>query len=143
MSFELDRDWVEAVCRICDPVFESADVGFVRQMSVRRAGEIAFVGLPEMTDTAEEVALLWEADPGQFAERYPDSRIVESYGEQWPNVPCIDYWVKVDGRDGQARLTIEGWPDPNDLSLTGDGTRDGLAIGTVVAAILRVPSPTG
>ena len=28
-----------------------------------------------------------------FAERYPDSGIVESYGTQWPDVTCIDFWV--------------------------------------------------
>ena len=65
-------------------VFDAADVGFVRQIQVRRSGESAFASLSEMTGIAEEVALLWEADPELFAERYPDSGIVESYGEQWP-----------------------------------------------------------
>src|SRR3712207_8830332 len=37
-------------------------------------------------------ALLWEAEPARFAARYPDIRIEDSYGDQWPDVSCIDYW---------------------------------------------------
>ena len=88
-------------------------------------------------------ALLWEADPHLFEERYPDSGIAESYGDQWP-AHCIDFWVYVDGRKRRARTSTEGWGPDQDvdaLPLTGDGLKDGLAIGAVMARILRVSPP--
>lgn len=71
MAAAFDQRWADAVCSVCDPVFASADVGFVRQIQSDPAD-----GLVQ--------ALLWEADPLRFAERYPDSRIVDSYGDEWP-----------------------------------------------------------
>ncbi len=69
------------MCVICDPVFEAAGVGFLRQPLSGAPGESVS-------------ALLWEADPGRFAEGYPDIEIIDSYGlEQWPGVHCIDYGV--------------------------------------------------
>ena len=116
------------MCDLCDPVFASAEVGFVRQIQRKPDGEVD--------------ALLWEADPELFAMRYPDSGTVESYGDRWPEVHCIDYWVYLD-REGQARLSTEGWYDAQDvLALTGDGVADGVVIGTAMARILRVAAPT-
>jgi hypothetical protein len=79
----------------------------------------------------------------RFADRFPDSGIVESYGaDSWPGVTCIDYWVYVDGDARRARISVEGWHvDEPLIPLSGDGRRDGLAIGTVMARILRVPLP--
>ena len=59
---------------LCDPVFEAADVGFVRQVQYAGPGY-------RRVD-----AMLWEADPEQFAARYPDSGVAESYGRQWRDV---------------------------------------------------------
>ena len=129
MRTALDRGWAEAVCSVCDPVFESADVGFVRQLhSEPVSGGIT--------------SLLWEADPRRFAERYPNSKIVDSYGQdQWPP-PCIDYWVYVDEETQQARISVEGWNVGDQVvDLSGDGVRDGLIIADFVAGILRVTSP--
>ena len=79
---DFDAAWADEVVRLCDPVFEAADVGFVRQ--VMHAGD----------DRTRVDALLWEAEPQRFAERYPESGIIETYGqEQWPGVPCIDFWA--------------------------------------------------
>jgi hypothetical protein len=131
MRNELDRVWVAEVCGVCDPVFAAADVGFERQVHEE----------PDRGITA----LLWEAEPERFAARYPDSGISESYGDQWFQVTCIDFWVYLDGAPGQARTSTEGWSADQDttLALTGDGFRDGLKIGTVMARILRVPAPKG
>ena len=116
------------MCDLCDPVFASAEVEFVRQIHRKPDGEVH--------------ALLWEADPALFAMRYPDSGIVESYGDQWADVHCIDYWVYLD-IEGQARLSTEGWQEVDDLLvLSGDGVADGVLIGTAIARILRVAAPT-
>jgi hypothetical protein len=58
-----DEVWAASVCKICDPVFESADVGFVRRVLRSETGLIS--------------ALLWEADPQRFVERSPDSGLLE------------------------------------------------------------------
>ena len=124
-----DDVWADAVGRVCDPVMARADVGFVRQVMTGDGGHVH--------------ALLWEAEPLRFAERYPDSRIVESYGDQWPP-PCIDYWVYVDPRLSRAELSFEGWSeDPDDVGLTGHGALDGVTLGTVFARVLGVPPPSG
>jgi hypothetical protein len=123
-----DTQWAVAVCAVCDPVFTAADVGFVRQQ------------LPDYGSDAVP-ALLWEAEPARFAERYPDSGIVRTYGDQWP-APCIDYWVYVDAAAGTALLSVEGWSlGRESLDLTGDGARDGLVLAEAFARILRVPPP--
>jgi|Tabmets5t2r1_1033131.scaffolds.fasta_scaffold08799_2 hypothetical protein len=128
MAGALDKGWAEAVCLVCDPIFESANVGFVRQVQ-------SSPGSRHVTD------LLWEADPRRFAQRYPDSRIIDSYGPDWPP-PCIDYWVYLDGDSHQARLSVEGWSlDDETIDLSGSGELDGIRIGHSVARILRVPGP--
>ena len=126
-----DKYWVAAVVEACDPIFEAADVGFVRQLQY--ADE----------QHSQVDALLWEADPRRFAERYPDSGIVETYGEQqWPGVHCIDYWVYVDHAHQRCRLSAEGWNLPELwLDLRGHGEADGAAIADTFARVLAVPSP--
>jgi len=141
MQFELNQTWVEAVCAFCDPVFASADVEFVRQMQFRRSGSTVFEGARELSGLAQEVALLWEAEPQKFATQYPDCGLVESYGESWPP-PCIDFWAYIDGSTGRARLRVEGWGvDEIQVSLVGEGAHDGLGIARQFALILRVPVP--
>lgn len=124
----MDDTWVEAVVEACDPVFEAADVGFVRQLQYA----------DERRTYVD--ALLWEADPRLFAERYPDSGIVESYGEQqWPGVPCIDFWVNLDHAAQRCRLSVEGWNLPELwLDLRGHGGLDGAAMAATFARILAV-----
>ena len=126
----LDQRWADEVCRLCDPVFEAADVGFV--------GQVQYGG----PANRRVDAMLWEADPKQVAARYPDSGVVDSYGDQWPDVSCIDYWVHVDHHKRQCRLSIEGWNVPQLLvNMTGEGLLDGAAIAGTFARILAVPSP--
>ena len=127
----IDHEWVEKVCAYCDPIFEAAQVGFVRQaVHSDEAGQVVN-------------ALLWEADPANFAARYPDSGIVESYGpEQWPDVHCIDYWVYVDHEQRRCRISVEGWNLPDlIIELHGSSGLDGAAIADTLARILAVPSP--
>ena len=88
----VDLTWHDAVRAACEPVFASADVGFVWNLA---------------TFDDAQPTLLWEADPERFAVRYPDSGIERSYGDQWPP-PCIDYWVYVDPETMVARLSVEG-----------------------------------
>ena len=128
MAAAFDQRWADAVCSVCDPVFASADVGFVRQIQSDPAD-----GLVQ--------ALLWEADPLRFAERYPDSRIVDSYGDEWPPY-CIDYWAYLDGPARQVRISTEGWSFVDDvLDMSGDGGLDGIEIGNAMARILKVAPP--
>ena len=113
---------------VCDPVFAAAGAGFTRN-----AG----------TWSQEHPALLWEADPVRFAERYPDSGIESSYGDQWPP-PCIDYWAYVDPVELVAELSTEGWSHASVVvRLTGDGATDGAALARAFAEILRVGPPGG
>ena len=58
-----------------------------------------------------------------FADRYSDSKIIDSYGPvQWPRVCCIDFWVYVDRRPRRARINVEVWGlDEQVVDLTGDG----------------------
>jgi hypothetical protein len=122
----LDLTWRDAVRDVCEPVFASADVGFVWNRG---------------SYDATRPTLLWEANPERFAARYPDSGIERSYGEQWPP-PCIDYWVYVDPATMVARLSVEGWNSRDQtIDLSGDGPSDGRLLATLFADILRVPKP--
>ena len=125
----IDQEWVQGVCDCCDPIFDAANVGFTRQISFAEDGVVN--------------SLLWEADPARFAARYPDSGIVESYGEeQWPRVHCIDFWVYVEHENHQCRLSIEGWNLPDlVLPFTGSRARDACGLADTFARILGVPSP--
>ena len=127
----LDSQWAEEFCRLCDPVFEAAAVGFTRQV------------LHSDDEGATVSALLWEANPTRFAEKYPDSGVIESYGaEQWSEVTCIDYWVYLDHDKNQCRLSVEGWNLPElILNLSGYSSMDGFHIADVFARILGVRSP--
>lgn len=122
----LDRSWAEAVCSICAPICESAQVGFTHQVLKDESGRVT--------------ALLWEADPRLFAERYPASGVVGSYGPEWPP-PCIDFWVHVDAEGHQAHFEVEGPSSDDVVALTGDGLQDGRAIARVLARLLGVPGP--
>ena len=123
-----DLAWRDAVRDACEPVLLAAAAGFEWNESVTFDG-----GAP---------ALLWEATPTLFAERYPDSEIEESYGDQWPQVGCIDFWIYLDVQAMSAQLSTEGWsgPDPR-IAMTGDGPVDGHALAAAFAKILRVPFP--
>lgn len=122
----VDLAWHDAVRGACQPVFVSADVGFVWS-----GGRF----------DAVRPTFLWEADPERFAARYPDSGIERRYGDQWPP-PCIDYWVHVDPATMVARLSVEGWNVRDQtVNLTGDGPSDGQLLATSFAATLRVRKP--
>ena len=127
MAPAFDQAWAEAVCAVCDPVCESANVGFVRQILTQPSGGVS--------------ALLWEAEPLLFADRYPDSRIIEAYGPDWPP-HCVDYWIYINAESREARFSVEGLEPDNDLvQLTGDGLQDGPTLARVLAQILRVAAP--
>lgn len=126
MEGAFDQSWIAAVVAACDPVFAAAEVGFVRQFT--RDGEAV-------------KAILWEANAIQFAERYPDSGVLESYGEAWP-APCIDYWVYLNTEAMEACLSVEGWGLRDEVvHLSGDGEADSLTIASAMARILRVSPP--
>ena len=124
----LDERWGTAVFASCDPVFAAADVGFDGRFSLEGATVSAF---------------LWEAEPRRFAERYPDSDIIESYGaQQWPDVTCVDYWVYVEPEKNRCRVSVEGWNLCEFfVDVTGDGHRDGMDLASLLARILAIPWP--
>ncbi|WP_182523634.1 hypothetical protein [Nocardioides dongkuii] len=76
-----------------------------------------------------------------FAEKYPDSGVVEAYGGQWADVRCIDWWVYVEAERRQCRVSVEGWNLP-DLRLDLTGAGDGFALADLFARLLAVPSPS-
>ena len=118
---EGDAAWVAAVRVACEPVLEAADVGFALNDSA----------------SAEGRALLWEADPRLFGERFPAAGLLESYGEtSYDALHCVDWWVHLD-QPGTARLELEG-ADPVDVTvpLTGDGVADGARIAEALADAL-------
>ncbi|WP_101525792.1 hypothetical protein [Nocardioides houyundeii] len=123
-----DSRWAAEVVSNCDPVFAAAGVGFVRSP------------LSESAPDEPAGSLLWEADPAQFAAKYPESGIVESYGaEQWEGVGCIDFWLHVDAQEEVCRLSVEGWNLPEILvKTTGHGALDGSQVAAAFARILGV-----
>lgn len=127
---ELDKGWFDAVFRWCDPVFKHADVGFEGRSVAGGSG-----------NTVD--AFLWEAQPRRFVARYPDSGLIESYGEeQWAGVPCIDYWIYVEPDHRRCRVSVEGWNLTEFcVETTGNGNRDGVHLASLVARILQVPWP--
>ena len=115
---ELSDEWYRRVRAWCDPVFVAADCGFEW--------------------SGQNGALLWEADPHEFATKYPDSRIAESYGGDLAGVHCIDYWVYLD-TPGSARVSVEGWDLPELLiQLRGWPDADGRALAAIFGRILGV-----
>lgn len=126
MTPDLDRDWATEVVALCDPVFAAADVGFEHQLMMNPDGTVQ--------------SLLWEATPALFEARYPDSDIAESYGNIWPDVHCIDYWVYLN-EPGFARLSIEGWDVPELYIKLQGNPWDGYALRGMFARILGVTPP--
>ena len=124
----LDQEWMQSVCDFCDPIFEAANVDFTRQISLADDGTVN--------------TLLWEADPGLFAQTYPESGIIESYGDQWPQVGCIDFWVYAEHEKRQCRLSVEGWNLPDlVLPFAGSKRMHACSIADTFARILGVQSP--
>ena len=94
MVNELTRVWANQVVALCDPVFTAADVEFEYTISTEPDGTVT--------------SLLWEANPRKFAARYPDSGVVEAYGDQWADTHCIDFWATFED-PAYARVNVEGW----------------------------------
>ena len=120
----VDPTWHDAVREACEPVFASADVGFVWNQA---------------TFDAAQPTLLWEADPERFAARYPDSGIERSYGDQ---VAASLHRLLGVRRPRDARGSALG----RGLERLGAHLRaerrwwpDGQLLATAFAAILRVP----
>jgi hypothetical protein len=122
-----DDDWTVAVCAVLDALFLGASAGFSRTARAQpRPGVVE--------------DLLWEADPVLFAERYPESGVVASYGGQWPPT-CIDFWVYVDAPTRRAVLSTEGeGAQPPPVELTGRGGVDAARLAAVLGEILSVPT---
>ncbi|WP_323099172.1 hypothetical protein [Intrasporangium sp. YIM S08009] len=122
-----DDDWSATVCAALDSLFLGASAGFSRSSP----------GQPRDGVVSD---MLWEADPLRFAERYPDSGVVESYGAGWPP-PCIDYWVYVDVPTRLAMLSTEGWTgDHRPVELSGRGAVDARRLAAALGEILSVPA---
>ena len=118
-------------CRVILNLVEAAETGVAEERLTPR-GNIR-ISLPLSFGLKRVAPLLLD-----FAARYPDSGIEESYGpEQWP-ARCIDYWTYLD-RPGHARLCYEGWGFSDELvPLTGDPDADAAALAAAWARILRV-----
>lgn len=124
MTRGFEPEWSAIVCRRLDAVFDATNAGFSRT-----SPEQPMIGVVD--------DMLWEANPIRFAERYPDSGIVESYGDQWP-APCIDYWVYVDVETRLATLSTEGWSvDRQEITLSGIGDEDADRLHEHLARILQ------
>lgn len=124
-------EWADAVLDECDPIFETADVGFSRGQKLRR-GENSAVA-----------ALHWQAKRGRFAERYPESGLADHFDvEGFEASDDVAFWVTPVAPD-RARLEAGGcWNIVNlQIGLDGDGNGDGQAIADVFARLLAVTSP--
>lgn len=53
------------------------------------------------------VGVVYEAEPLDFLRRCPQSRLDESYGDQWP-APCIDLWLNFYRDARRIELELEG-----------------------------------
>jgi hypothetical protein len=125
---------VSALHRWVDPVL--AEAGFEWNDS----GEVA--------DDGRLVSALYEADPVDFVQRYPQTRLRDGYGDQWPP-PCVDLWLTFDWKAGRAELDIEGF-EPDDRArghdtvthrvsgLSGNADEDAQLIAAALARILGV-----
>lgn len=128
MTRAFDPEWSAIVCGRLDALFESTDAGFSRSLP-----------LEPVSGRVEN--FLWEADALRFAERFPDSGVVESYGDQWP-APCIDYWVYIDEGSRTATLSVEGWNfDCEEIALSGDGPHDAERLHRAMASFLQQAPP--
>lgn len=124
MTMGFESEWSTIVCRRLDALFDSTNAGFTRSSPEQP--------MPGVVDD-----MFWEANPIRFAERYPGSGIVESYGDQWP-APCIDYWIYVDVHAGVATLSTEGWSvDRQEVRLSGIGDEDADRLHQRLARILE------
>ncbi len=96
-------------------------------------------------------SVLYEAAPLDFVSRYPDSRLQDSYGDQWPP-PCVDLWLKFDWDEKRTDLDLEGFDVDGRLQslghaavairatrLTDDADEDARMIATALALVLGVP----
>ncbi len=109
---------------MCAPIFERAGVGFESRIDY---------------EGQQPNVLWWFARPEAFLQKYPTSRIDESYGSQWLDVYDIDYSVTIDRRQSRLRVEVEGWDLPTIyLDTTGSGTFDGLRLASLFARILNV-----
>ena len=102
----------------------------------------------EASDDGRLVSALYEADPVDFVRRYPQTRLQDGYGDQWPP-PCVDLWLKFDWRAGAVDLDIEGF-EPDDRApgqgtighrvshLSGNADEDAQRIAAELARILGV-----
>lgn len=103
--------WSAIVCTHLDTVFQAAGAGLVRSLPLEPAD-----------GTVED--MLWETRPEELLERYPDSRIVESYGLKDPPL-CIDFWIYLDVGSRRATLSAEGLgAGTPDVESSGDGVED-------------------
>lgn len=125
MRMGFDPQWSEVVCTRLDSVFEAASAGFVRS-------------LPREPQDGTLEDMLWETTPEKFLERYPDSRIVESYGPQSPPM-CVDFWIYLDVASRRATLSTEGLGgDPPEVELSGHGVEDANRLTELVAGALKI-----
>lgn len=124
MTSGFEPEWSLIVSRRLDALFDSTNAGFSRSS-------------PQQPTTGLVGDMLWEADPIRFAERFPDSGVVESYGDQWP-APCIDYWVYIDVEARMATLSTEGWDfDRQKIALSGSGAQDADRLHEHLSRILQ------
>lgn len=125
MAAGFEPEWTAIVCSRLDCLFEATGAGFSRSMP----------GEPVNGQVGD---MLWEADPIRFVERYPESWIIESYGDQW-SAPCVDYWIYIDVESRRATFSVEGFTvDPEDVVLTGNGAQDAERLRKILANALRI-----
>ena len=99
------------------------------------------------------VGVVYEADPADFARRYPQTGLDEDWGDEVPNT-CVDLWVKFHFDTRRTELQVEGFEVLEHLHTTGheelaervtrmsdDADDDARAIATALALVLDVPGP--
>jgi hypothetical protein len=106
-----------------------------------------------LTEDERIVGAVYEADPGGFVHRYPQTGLGDDWDDEVPDT-CVDLWLKFHLDTRRTELEVEGFEVLEHLHavghaeladrvtrLSGDADADAQMIATALALVLDVPGP--